>query len=226
MNTIDIIIISIIVVGAVFGMIRGFIKSLFSLVGYIIAMFCIKAYSKKLADFLVSNTSIFNKATDLVVGKLSSISVPASSVHFSDIMISGENRNIGMLPFSIDNLFKTNLMAGKYTIAEFLVNMLLLVISSLLIFIVVKAIFMLIAFLLSSLLKKNTVLNTMNRLLGMLLGTLTSIMIIGLLTIFTMPFVFMAPDSILSQMLAKSIILNFVYKSSIFTNILNGIMIK
>ena len=225
MNTIDIIIISIVVIGALFGLIRGFMLSLFSFASYIVAVVCIKMYSGRLAEFFVSNTTVLNRVTDFVARKLSSMAEPSSSILVSNTVLSVGNGNRGVFSL-VENAIKSGLTSSKNTIAEFLVHIILVTISAILIFVAVKAIFSLIGLFVNSLLKKSSILNAMNRILGMLLGIVTSVIIISFILIIAMPFVFMTPDSHIAQMFNKSIILVYMYKSGMLSNILNGILIK
>ncbi|WP_066821737.1 CvpA family protein [Clostridium tepidiprofundi] len=225
MNTIDIIIISIVVIGALFGLIRGFMLSLFSFASYIVAVVCIKMYSGRLANFFAANTTILNRVTDFVAGKLSSMAVPSSSIPASNTVFPTSNKNMGIFSF-VEDTIKSGLTSGEHTIAEFLVHIILITISAILIFVAVKTVFALIGLLINSLLKKSSILNAMNRILGMLLGIVTSTIIIAFIIMIVTPFVFMTPDSYIAQMFNKSIILVYIYKSGMISNILNGILLK
>jgi uncharacterized membrane protein required for colicin V production len=232
LNAIDIIIIGIIIFGLLLGVLRGFLISLFSFISYIVAFICAKIYSPRLADYLADNTSILHKVNNFVAERLNSLSLPTLSIPTSDISIpNGIDSTLlktteyteimKKFPF-LENLIKQNLIKTGQTLAEILVQLLFIGICAVLIFFIVKILFSIVGAIIKSLLKKSSILNSTDKLLGMLFGGLTSLIIIILLIMIITPIVFTSPNSDMAQLFSNSLILNYIYSSSLYTYIVNN----
>jgi colicin V production protein len=89
LNTIDIIIIAILVIGIFMGYRRGIISTIINLAGYILAFIGVKMYSDELAIIMEKNPKISSVVNEYVIKNLPKFDFSAGSVNAANIQGQG-----------------------------------------------------------------------------------------------------------------------------------------
>ena len=111
LNWVDYTIIGVVFFSAFVGYVRGLIKAVFSLVGYIVAVICSVLFSEPVALFIMEKTQIRETIAKALENAYSNFTVPAfnQTVDFSVIESSNQLSEISSLKEFLNN----NMMFGQ-----------------------------------------------------------------------------------------------------------------
>lgn len=230
MNSLDYSILLILIMGLSIGYSRGIFISIISFGGYLAALIGVKLYSARFASFLVANTSIYKIVSDFVYKKLQYISISnygntISSIKVPNVFDSSlvEDTQFGDLinkfPF-LKNLPHDNIFKFGENIADVFINLIITAVSGMILFILIKIIISIVGNLLNSLIKKSYVLNTTNKMLGLIIGGITAIIVVIVGINFIIPFVYTSSSREISKLFSESIIIKFYYENNLDFNVL------
>lgn len=185
------------------GYLKGFVNSLFGLLGYVIGGFAAIMFSPNLAVYIMENTKIgsgfSDKLNDLVPGlsniNINGFSTVSSSANFirsnpqasealekqpilNQLFLAGDpaGKSLESLSGNVDNL------------NDLLVYSLLRILAIFVLFLVVKLIVVLIGKFITSLMGKSAILGTANRSAGMALGLGIGLILVYALVVYVIPF--------------------------------------
>jgi len=229
LNWVDYAIIGVIFICAFIGYIRGLIKAVFSLVGYIAAVICSVLFSEPVSVFIMEKTSIREAVADALEKAYSSFTVPVfnQAVDFSVIENSSQlydkypalkeflndNMLFGQL-FDMVNPFESGINALNdviSSITDLLVFSVLKVISIIIVFFVVKLVITIIGLLINSLISQSSILSTTNKTIGMVLGTAVGCVVVYVAVAYVIPFVGSLNIINIPKEYVESVILGYLF---------------
>lgn len=227
----DILLLVILVIAAIWGFAKGMIKVLFSLGGYVVAFLIARRYSANLAEWLVDFSSWDDTLSESINTNLQTlvgdgVSEVAAKFSMQDIATMPEFTKIRELAqgFASD-AFSSNLEAAElgldFSLAgDTFAYYVLLAVSAILLFIGVKLLLGIVGALLHNLLSLSDLLNATDRVIGLILGS-----VVGILVVFFVVSV-MAPISLtfvgvgLVDLLQESRIATFIIESGLYQNLM------
>lgn len=189
MNYIDYFIIGFILIYSLWGLSKGIIKIVFDLLGYIVAIFTAKLLSPYLIQYVNSTviyekiqTRVFesvNKLDPIVSQKLSTYKIPSdmSGILNKEPEIINMLKDFPSLLESIEN--NISKFSGKLML-DIIADYVVLILCFLTVFIIVKIIFSIVVAIIISR-NEDMPLAVINRFLGLLLGAITSILLLSLI---------------------------------------------
>ncbi len=227
----DILLLVILVIAAIWGFAKGMIKVLFSLGGYVVAFLIARRYSANLAEWLVDFSSWDDTLSESINANLQTlvgdgVSEVAAKFSMQDIATMPEFTKIRELAqgFASD-AFSSNLAAADlgldFSLAgDTFAYYVLLAVSAILLFIGVKLLLGIVGALLHNLLSLSDLLNATDRVIGLILGS-----VVGILVVFFVVSV-LAPISLtfvgvgLVDLLQESRIATFIIESGLYQNLM------
>lgn len=207
LNWVDFTIIGIIFFCAFIGYIKGLIGAIFSLTGYIIAVIGAVFLSEPVALFVMEKTKIGETVAKALENAYSGFSIPAfsQSLDLSKIQSSNqliENSNALQQFFKDNEIFRqlfenmNPLESGAKAISnvvtsitDVLVFSVLKVISTIIVFLIIKLIITIVARIVNNLISASNFLNTTNKTIGLLLGTIIGCFVVFVAISYIIPFV-------------------------------------
>jgi uncharacterized membrane protein required for colicin V production len=229
LNWVDYTIIGIVFFCAFVGYVRGLISTVFSLVGYIVAVICAVLFSEPVAMLIMQKTQISRKVEEALVNAYSSI--PAFSQQTLDFSIQNSNEIFESYPqlkeFLNDNLLFSQLFdsvnplaSGAQAISDAVANLsdllvfsILKVISVIAIFLIVKIIVIIIGSLVNSLISQSSILSTTNKTIGLALGTIIGCFIVFITVSYIIPFIGSLNIIQMPDEYSKSRVINWIFSS-------------
>ena len=224
-NLVDVLVIVLIGISVFTGIKKGFIMSLFNLVGIILAFFISKEYYHIILNFLIKNTKLETTVNDFVSDKISDIVADiGESVSMADLF-----KGFDKLPFDMKMIFNemvnsgaglsiisnTGNLSGQVTniIMVFISFTIAILLSFLLIFVIANVI---------NTIVKLPVLNLANKLLGGFLGALKTVVIIYLVFALATPFImFSDVNNAITNMILESKSSEIFYENNIVLSYLS-----
>ncbi len=227
----DIVLLVILVIAAIWGFVKGMIKVLFSLGGYVVAFLVARSYSGKLAEWLIDFSSWDDTLSESINTNLQTlvgdgVSEVAAKFSMQDIATMPEFTKIREVAqgFASEafskNLGAVNLGLDFSLAGDTFAYYIILAVSAILLFFGVKLIMGIIGVLLHNLLALSPLLSATDRMIGLVLGS-----VIGVLVVFFVVSV-MAPISLsfvgmgLVDILQESRIAKFIIESGLYQNIM------
>ncbi|WP_026476775.1 CvpA family protein [Alkaliphilus transvaalensis] len=225
MTVIDMIIIGCVVINVAMGYKKGLIWTIIGLSSYLIAGFSSKIFYKDLSLWIQNYTDVFNKLENFIDNNFysifqgSTLNPATGEMPFEGMGVLSnfllKNADVQSYAHNTVELIKTEIVEG---VATLLLNL----ISIIIIFIVVKAIVLIIGKVLEQIFKL-PVLNSFNKtggiIIGALKGVILSIMILMVLFVFSA----ISPEGLIATSIEKSIILQF-FSGGNFTPLLNWLL--
>ncbi|ANW98566.1 hypothetical protein CSTERTH_05700 [Thermoclostridium stercorarium subsp. thermolacticum DSM 2910] len=229
LNWIDYTIIGVIFISAFVGYVRGLIKAVFSLAGYIAAVVCSALFSEPVALFIMEKTNIRETIVKTLEEAYSGFTVPAfrQSVDFSVIENSNQlfekypvlkeflndNTILGQL-FDMANPLEAGanvLSDAVASLADLLVFSVLKVISIIIVFFLVKLIVSIIGGIINSLISHSGILSTTNKTVGMILGMVIGCVIVYVAMFYVIPFLGSLNIIAIPKEYGESVILGLIF---------------
>ncbi|MFO7887632.1 MAG: CvpA family protein [Eubacteriales bacterium] len=224
-NLVDGIIIFLIGISIFAGLKKGFIMSLFSFIGIILAFFISKEYYHLVMKFLVKSTKLEKTINDFVSGKISElITEIGDSVSISDLF-----KGFDKLPFDMKMMFKdvinnpeTSLSISNYgNTANQLTNLIMVFISFAIAILFSFLVIFIVANILDTIVKL-PVLNLANKVLGGVLGGLKTVVILYLVFALATPIImFSDQNNVVTSMILDSESSSIFYENNIVLNYLS-----
>jgi len=230
-NWVDYTIIGVIFLSAFAGYVRGLVKAVFSLVGYIAAVICSALFSEPVAFFIMEKTQIRDKIAEALEKAYSGFTIPAfnDAVDFS--VIENSNELFEQFP-ALKELLNDNLILGRLfdmanpleagaealggavtSLADLLVFSVMKVISIIIVFFVIKLIVSIIGGLVNSLISQSSFLSTTNKTIGMVLGAVIGCVIVFVAVSYVIPFFGSLNIVTIPDEYGNSVILRYIFSS-------------
>ena len=220
MNWMDIVVVAVLIITSIEGYIKGFIMSFIGIASWIIAGVCAMKFYKPTAEYIIANTSIYDKINDVIKDKFTlAASTPSGELNsdifsfiklpkiFESILIPPESSSVG------------NLIGN--TVGEMVSKLMIDIISVILVFLAVKIILYIAAVILDKF-AQLPVINLMNRLAGLLFGLLKGGIIISVVLALLVPIISIVPGDALAQTLEASIITEYLYDNNLLLKLIEG----
>ncbi len=224
-NFVDALIIIFIGISVFTGIKKGFIMSLFNLVGIILAFFISKEYYHIIMNFLIKHTKLEATIHEFVSGKISDVIADfGENVSMADFF-----KGFDKLPFDMKMMFNnmvsssdgTTIMSNTGNIADQVTNMIMVFISFTIAILLTFLIIFVIANVLNTIVKL-PVLNLANKLLGGFLGAVKTVVIIYLVFALAAPFImFSDENNAITNMVLESKSSEIFYENNIVLNYLS-----
>lgn len=210
MNWIDIIIIIILIVNALKGLTRGFILSIFNLLGFILSAYIAKLYYLDLSKYIIDHTSIFEKIRDFVLKRLDLFIIAKAPDVIKNRIFSGQDMysNTGQM-----SILDQSILADK------LANVILNLISIVIIFFAARIIIMAIGGLIQYI-AELPVLKQLNRLGGFVFGVLKGLLWIYFIFLLATPIILLSPDGFIAKSTFNSTLGVYFYNNNIILKLL------
>ncbi|MFA5527002.1 MAG: CvpA family protein [Peptostreptococcales bacterium] len=205
MNVLDIVIIAIFVAACIQGYIRGFITSVISFGGWIIAAILAFKFSPFMTDLLLEKTTLYSKIAEMLNSRFSDVSTVGSTTYNP----LGDMNLPKILTHNMSEAASTQGTLGGL-VATILIN----VLSVLIIFIGVKLVLYIIGMILNSV-ADLPVLKQANKLGGVVFGLIKGGIIIYLVLAIMVPVVGLTENTLFIDMLSESTIGNIMYHNNI-----------
>ncbi len=230
MNIIDIAILGIIILFVIIGYSKGFVLSLLTFLSYGIALICAKLFSSGLTVFIGEHTGFDTALIDFVNEKMDALTVPTYGVSIGEMTVPDNIEQLIQQEPAVQQVFAQNpilektlsqnaALLGGQTISQSIANLALVIISAIIIFFIVKIIFTLISSKFKSKIKSNKSLNKKDKLMGLLFGAFSGLIIIVIIIFVLYPLSLNGGS--LSQYLGDSKIASYILTSNIFINLFN-----
>ena len=231
LNWVDYTIIGVVFFCAFIGYVRGLIRAVFSLVGYIAAVICAVLFSEPLSLFIMEKTKIGENVAKALEDAYSNFAVPAfkQTVDFSVNETSNQlfekypalqeflhdNTMFGQLFESVNPLESGAKVINDaiLSITDLLVFSILKVVSIILLFFVVKLIVSIIGRLINSLISQSNFLSTTNKTIGLVLGTVIGCLVVFVAVSYIIPFFGSMNIVNIPKEYEESIILGYIFSS-------------
>lgn len=229
LNWVDYTIIGVVFSCAFVGYMKGLIKAVFSLVGYIAAVICSVVFSEPLAVLIMEKTKIREFISKSLENAYSGITVPAfnQSVDFS--VIESSNQLYEKYP-ALKEFFTDNMLFGQLfesvkplesgtevlsdivsSITDLLVFSVLKVITTIVLFFAVKLIISIIGRLINSLVSSSNLLSTTNKTIGLAIGAVIGCFIVFVAVSYIIPFLGSMNIVNIPDEYVESVILGFIF---------------
>lgn len=223
-NIVDIIILIFVAISIFYGLKKGFIMSLFDLLGLIISFFIAKEYYHIINDFLVKNTKLDEKIHDFMSERLGQLVSGVGESASLENIFNGFDR----LPFDIKMIFNdlTNSSGGDVAgntlaLSDKITTLIMIFISFTIALLFVFLILFIIANAINVIMKA-PVLNLANKLLGAGLGVVKSILVLYLVFALATPFImFSDEDNFVTSKILESSSSEIFYENNIVLNYLS-----
>ncbi len=211
MNTIDIVLLGVIGMFAIWGFAKGFISTIIGFVGYIVAFIAARTWGSTLGQTL--------QGTGLMVSLRRSINSNLANMGISGMDPSQTEEILNSTEFgellsqnpAVQNIFNQMTSAGNAVegITELIVNVVSMSLGFLIIFLVVKLVISLVGAALSGLSKMSKSISFVNRFFGLVTGSLIGVALATVTVVFVLPLLMtyntelytMAQSSIVSKYL-------------------------
>ncbi|NLM10975.1 MAG: CvpA family protein [Clostridiaceae bacterium] len=206
LNWVDYTIIGVVFFSAFVGYVRGLIKAVFSLVGYIVAVICSVLFSEPVALFIMEKTQIRETIAKALENAYSNFTVPAFNQTVDFSVIESSNQLFEKFP-SLKEFLNNNMMFGQLfnmanpleagaevlsgaitSITDLLVFSVLKVISIIIVFFAVKLIISVIGGIINSLISQSNILSTTNKTIGLALGAVIGCLVVFVAASYVVPF--------------------------------------
>jgi uncharacterized membrane protein required for colicin V production len=224
-NLVDVLVVILIGVSVFTGIKRGFIMSLFNLVGIILAFFISKEYYHIIMNFLIENTKLETSVNEFISEKIAKVIEEfGSNVTMNDLF-----KGFDKLPFDIRMMFNDMIASGDgsgivsntSSIADQVTNMIMIFISFTIALLFTFLIIFVIANVLNTIVKM-PVLNLANKLLGGVFGALKTAVILYLVFALATPFImFSDKDNTFTNMVLESKSSEIFYENNLVLNYLS-----
>jgi len=210
-NTIDIVLLGVIGMFAIWGFAKGFISTIIGFVGYIVAFIAARTWGSTLGQTL--------QGTGLMVSLRRSINSNLANMGISGMDPSQTEEILNSTEFgellsqnpAVQNIFNQMTSAGNAVegITELIVNVVSMSLGFLIIFLVVKLVISLVGAALSGLSKMSKSISFVNRFFGLVTGSLIGVALATVTVVFVLPLLMtyntelytMAQSSIVSKYL-------------------------
>lgn len=225
MNIIDITIIVILVIGIFMGYRRGIISTVINLAGYVLAFIGVKMYSDDLAIMMEKNPKISAAVNEYVIKNLPKFDFSGASVNATNIQGQGVDVSGSQLwdiadkfPF-LKKPLETNVLSKFNNVSDVFSHYIYLIISAIIIFIGIRIAAAIISFIISKMVENSILLNGANKLLGMGLGGVASILLIVIGLNIAVPMAYMSKNENIRNSVDQSKIVQFVTKEGYRLNL-------
>ncbi|NLX77731.1 MAG: CvpA family protein [Clostridiaceae bacterium] len=206
-NWVDYTIIGVVFLSAFIGYIRGLIKAVFSLAGYIIAVICAVLFSEPVALFIMEKTQIRESVAKALENAYSNFTVPAFNQAVDFTVIESSNQLFEKFPV-LQEFLNDNMMFGQLfnmvnpleagakvlsdaitSIADLLVFSVLKVVSIIIVFFIVKIIVTIVGSIVNTLISQSDILSTTNKTIGLALGAVVGCLVVFVAVSYIIPFI-------------------------------------
>lgn len=207
MNWVDIIIMTIIIASIIKGYSDGFMLSVFSIIGFIVAIVAAKLYFRGLSHYLATSTPLYNKLYLTVL----------KSIKSTDSIFQEESLNGLHLPKAFENieLYTEAIQVNPGPIAEniagTLSTIIINILSILAIYFAVRIIFAVLISILNALVEL-PILKQFNKIGGIAVGILKGILGAMILFALTIPLTTIFPMEWLARAIDRSVIAGYFYR--------------
>ncbi|NLK69467.1 MAG: CvpA family protein [Clostridiaceae bacterium] len=231
LNWVDYTIIGVVFFSAFVGYLRGLIRAVFSLAGYIIAIICAVLFSEPLSVLIMEKTNISEAVVKALQDAYSNFTVPAFSQTVDFSVFDNSSQLLENYPvfkqFLNENMIFTHLFESAKplesatvalesvvtSITDLIVFSVLKVVSIIVVFIVVKLIVTVIGRIINSLISYSDLLSTTNKTIGLALGLVIGSIVIYIAVSYVIPFMGSLSIVNIPQEYTESIILKYIFTS-------------
>ncbi len=236
MNTADIFVIGLIALMALLGLYKGLIRTLFGLLGFVLAAVAAKMYHPLVSTYIIENTGLFEKIRGGLLSRLENYAASHPEM-IEGKGLTGQTHSIETgFPKTIEDMILNSEVirdnAGEAAIdvlsgfAEAFARLAIDALSILLIFIVVKIAIALLAWLLDKVFSLPPI-RSFNNGGGFILGLVQGVFLVYLLAVLMIPVVSAFPESYaVSQMQSSKYAIMFFENNfllqAVYTFIMNG----
>ncbi len=215
MNIVDYLIIILIIINGFGGLIKGFIITFFSFVGFIISIIIAKTYYPVLATYLINNTNMFVKIQRFVDERLSVV-----LEKFSDNSIMSIE-DILRLPSNMNS----TVASEPVFLSNNLTYVIISIISIIIIFLLSRFAIFIIMHILDSI-AQFPILKQFNRLVGLVFGIAKGILVVYIIFAMLTPVISLFPDSIIAQKTFESTLGYFFYSKNLIIGFIKTLSIS
>ncbi|WIF95846.1 CvpA family protein [Caminicella sporogenes] len=229
MNWVDVFFISIIAIMGLRGLYMGLVLSFFSIASYIFAGIAAKIYYPILTNFILEKTNLITKIQSFILGKLKILAVG------KDVFKGTEQVNIFKImnfPKALQDLllksdtlqqYNQNVMDNMYNhVSLVITKMIVDLISIVVVFLLVKLLLNIIGFILNSI-ASLPVINSFNRLGGLIFGILKGIIMVYIIFALITPITVLSYDNSIVESLNNSYLAKYFYDYNIILDMLEGL---
>ncbi|MCT4597037.1 MAG: CvpA family protein [Vallitalea sp.] len=229
MNWLDIVVVGIIAINAIISYRRGFIKTIFSFVSLIISIFLTMHIYPHVSEFLIKHTGVYESLKTSIMGlfHLDNVSENMASAgdqinfinqlkipeQFKNILISNNNNEVYSL-LNVNDI-------GEY-IAGLIATLIINIISFLVVFIVVSIVVKLFVNLID-LVSKLPVLHQINKMGGLIVGTIIGVIIVWILCLGISLMSTNPNFEQINEMLNISVVAKYFYENNFLMKIVTDI---
>ncbi|QRN85128.1 CvpA family protein [Clostridia bacterium] len=224
----DLILLVILIIAAIWGFAKGMVRVLFSLGGYVVAFVVAKLYSSHLAMWFIANSSWDESLSESINSNLQSLVSDGVASKFSmqDIATMPEFTQIKALVQSFaSDAFTNNIgMANNgmdfSTAGDTFAYYILLAVSAILLFVVVKILLGIVGSIVQKVLSLSLLLTATDRIVGLVLGSLIGVLLVFFIVSVLTPISLTMVGGGLLDILRESKIATFILESGIYTNLM------
>lgn len=189
MNTIDIVLLSVIASFALWGFAKGFISTIIGLAGYVVAFFAARTWGSTLGESL-KGTGLMESLSRSINSNLANMGVSGMDPsQTSEILNNTEFGDLLSQNPAVQSIFNEMTSAGNALegITELIVNVVSMSLGFLIIFLVVKIVISLIGAALSGLSKMSKSISFVNRFFGLITGSIIGVALTTVTVVFVLP---------------------------------------
>ncbi len=194
MHWLDIVVIVLLVLFALYGLSKGFLSSLLSLVNVLVSFVAAIFLAKPLATFINGATNWGGKLCELISNKLAGVGTLGTALEVAtpaSEVVANSGGFTGFFKWLVPKLVGDNVIAAGVTPASYFGNYLgslcLIVICGIIVFILIRIVVALLQLLFKKL-RTNSIIGSIDKLLGFLFGAVKGFLVICVL-IFTINFI-------------------------------------
>lgn len=189
MNTIDIVLLSVIAIFALWGFAKGFISTIIGLAGYVIAFLAARTWGSTLGESL-KGTGLMESLSRSINSNLANMGISGMDPsQTSEILNSTEFGDLLTQNPAVQNIFNEMTSAGNAVegVTQLIVNVVSMSLGFLIIFLVVKIVISLIGAALSGLSKMSKSVSFVNRFFGLITGSIIGVALTTITVVFVLP---------------------------------------
>lgn len=217
----DIILVAVVVLAAVWGFSRGMVKVLFSLAGYVVAFLVSKAYAGKLVAWIDGAGGWQSSLGESINENLSQMAGGATmeAIPSDQSAALSQMQNLG---FDLEEM----LQGGLSSLADSLAYFVMLALASIFLFFVVKLLMSLLGKVIRGILRKSSLLSTTDRLVGLGVGLLLGAGLVVFFVGVASPLALGLGNSTFIEALSNSTLASLILESDLYQTNLEQMLLS
>lgn len=216
MSLFDIVIIIIIILTGLEGLHKGFILSAFSLLGTIIALLIAKEYYPLVSNFLINKTSFYHWLYEKIYPKVFNIMEGQGALSTDTLL-----KLIKIPKILINNDMQGLDYNSAQILSESIAILLINIVGVIVIYIIANTILSILVAVINTFFKL-PILNSFNKLSGLIFGLIKGILIIFIIYAILTPIISLNPDGLLATQTSNSVLGSYFYNNNIIIGYLEN----